>query len=94
LSTDIPLLLRLFGEQPETIITKEYSTAWHKGDDAYYPVNDQVNNQLYKRYVQLAKNEPTVTFGGRLGTYQYLNMDQIVASALALVKREFQQENR
>ena len=83
-----------FGEQPETIITKEYSTAWHKGDDAYYPVNDQVNNQLYKRYVQLAKNEPTVTFGGRLGTYQYLNMDQIVASALALVKREFQQENR
>lgn len=83
-----------FGEQPETIITKEYSTAWHKGDDAYYPVNDQVNNQLYKRYVQLAKNEPTITFGGRLGTYQYLNMDQIVASALALVKREFQQENR
>ena len=57
-------------------------------------MNDQVNNQLYKRYVQLAKNEPTVTFGGRLGTYQYLNMDQIVASALALVKREFQQENK
>lgn len=81
-----------FGKQPETIITKEYSTTWNKGDDAYYPVNDTRNNLLYKQYAQLAKKEQSVLFGGRLGTYQYLNMDQVVASALALVKREFSEK--
>lgn len=78
-----------FGQQPDTIITKEYSKEWRQGDEAYYPVNDQKNTHLYKKYVKLAKGEPNVIFGGRLGTYQYLNMDQVVANALALVKREF-----
>ncbi|MBP1042106.1 UDP-galactopyranose mutase [Vagococcus sp. BWB3-3] len=78
-----------FGQQPDTIITKEYSKDWHQGDEAYYPINDDENTQLYKKYVKLAKKEDNVLFGGRLGTYQYLNMDQVVASALAMVKREF-----
>lgn len=78
-----------FGQQPDTIITKEYSREWQQGDEAYYPINNQQNTQLYKKYVKLAKTEPQVTFGGRLGTYQYLNMDQVIANALALVQREF-----
>lgn len=73
---------------PTTVITKEYSSEWKIGDEPYYPVNDEKNNNLYRKYLELAKSEPNVIFGGRLGMYKYFNMDQIVRAALDLAKQE------
>ena len=69
----------------KTVITKEYSKTWSRGDEAYYPINNQRNSELYAKYVELAKQQPNLYFGGRLGTYSYLNMDVIVEKALQLV---------
>ena len=77
-----------FGTQPKTVISKEYSSEWHPGDEPYYPVNDEKNGALYERYKALAAQEPKVFFGGRLGEYKYYDMDAVLASALALAKRE------
>ncbi len=79
-----------FGTQEKTVISKEYSSEWHPGDDPYYPVNDEENSALYKRYASLAEQEPRVIFGGRLGEYKYYDMDVTIASALALAERELQ----
>ena len=69
----------------KTVITKEYSSAWRVGDEAYYPINDEKNSALYARYVKLALERENISFGGRLGTYAYYNMDVIVEKALQLV---------
>lgn len=71
-----------FGRQPQTIITREYPKTWTKGMDAFYPVNDQTNTELYNKYKKLAVLDDKVIFGGRLGEYKYYNMDQVIASAL------------
>ncbi len=71
-----------FGTQPHTVISREYSTEWQRGDERYYPVNDDTNNALYRAYVDLARCEQNVHFGGRLGDYQYYDMDRVVALAL------------
>ncbi len=55
--------------------------------EPYYPVPNVANQALYKRYEALADNEPNVTFLGRLGTYRYMNMDQVVGQALAAARR-------
>lgn len=68
-----------------TVVTREYPSNWHRGDEPYYPVNDSVNNGLYKRYVELAKKTPNVVFGGRLGFYRYYNMDQTILAAFKMV---------
>ena len=81
-----------FGNQPNTIISKEYPVEWHVGMEPYYPVNDQKNNDLYKKYRELAKKEDKVIFGGRLGSYKYYNMDQVIAAALDLVKKELKRK--
>ena len=70
---------------PKTVITREYSKTWKLGEEAYYPVNDAKNSALYLKYQQEAKQLGNVYFGGRLGLYQYLNMDQIIAKALEFV---------
>ena len=77
-----------FGTQPKTVISKEYSSEWHPGDEPYYPVNDEKNGALYARYKALAEQEPKVIFGGRLGEYKYYDMDAVLASALDLAKQE------
>ena len=77
-----------FGTQPITYITKEYPSNWKIGDEAYYPINNEKNLSLYKKYVELAKRENNVIFGGRLGEYKYYDMDQIIDSALKLVNKE------
>ena len=64
------------------MISREYSSEWHPGDEPYYPVNDEKNTELYKRYRELADREDKVTFGGRLGEYKYYDMDQVIARAL------------
>lgn len=77
------------GEKGKTIITHEYPADWHRGDEPYYPVNNKQNNDLYHQYRELAKKTPKVIFGGRLGLYQYFNMDQVVHAALGAVQKEF-----
>lgn len=77
-----------FGQQPKTIITREYPAEWQPGRESYYPVNDERNNDLFRRYRALAKQEPRVVFGGRLGDYSYYNMDQVVKEALLAAERE------
>lgn len=77
-----------FGTQPKTIITKEHSKTWEKGDEPYYPVNNDRNNNLYQEYKKLADAQGNVIFGGRLGQYKYYNMDQVVSSTLDIVSEE------
>jgi UDP-galactopyranose mutase len=72
-----------FGEQDNTVITREYSQEWSLGKEPYYPVRDARNQELYGKYLLLAQNEPCTIFGGRLGEYQYFDMDQVIANALA-----------
>lgn len=75
---------------PKTVISREYSSEWKKGDEPYYPVNDAKNGALYAEYRRLADAEEKVIFGGRLGEYKYYDMDQIVAAALRLAETELQ----
>ncbi|WP_407414941.1 UDP-galactopyranose mutase [Methanobrevibacter sp.] len=73
-------------ESSKTIITREYPKTWMKGEEAYYPLNDEKNSELFKKYQELAKKEDKVIFGGRLGMYQYYDMWQVIDEALKLVK--------
>ena len=73
---------------PKTVISREYSSEWKAGDEPYYPVNDEKNGELYKKYKALADKENSVIFGGRLGEYKYYDMDAVIESALAMAKRE------
>ena len=77
-----------FGNQEKTIITKEYSKTWEKGDEPYYPVNNDRNNHLYKSYKKLADEQGNVIFGGRLGHYRYYDMHQVIGAALQCVRNE------
>ena len=71
-----------FGTQEKTVISKEYSKTWEKGDEPYYPVNDDKNSELYEKYRALADETENVIFGGRLGEYKYYDMDVVVKRAL------------
>ena len=71
---------------PKTVISHEYSSAWKPGDEPYYPLNDEKNNQLCKRYKELAEKERKVIFGGRLGEYKYYDMDQVIEAALCFAR--------
>lgn len=73
-----------FGAQPKTVITREYPSPWRPGDEPYYPVNDEANTALYARYRALADGQDKVLFGGRLGSYRYYDMDQVIGAALDL----------
>lgn len=73
---------------PKTVISREYSAEWKPGDEPYYPVNDEKNGKLYAEYKKLADAEQNVIFGGRLGEYKYYDMDAVIASALAMAKKE------
>ena len=73
-------------ELPKTVISREYSSEWKLGDEPYYPVNDEKNNELYKKYKEKAKQESKVIFGGRLGEYKYYDMDQVIGEALEKAK--------
>ena len=73
---------------PKTVISREYSSEWHPGDEPYYPVNDEKNSALYAQYRALADREAKVIFGGRLGEYRYYDMDAVIASALDCAARK------
>ena len=74
-----------FGTQPFTIISREYSSEWQKGDEPYYPINNEKNNALYEKYKALAEQEQDVIFVGRLGNYKYYDMDKVIEAALKKV---------
>lgn len=73
-----------FGNQPHTVVTWEYPSKWEKGEEPYYPVNDEENSALYERYAELAGKEQKVLFGGRLGQYRYFDMDDTIEAALSM----------
>ena len=77
-----------FGTQPKTVISREYSAEWKKGDEPYYPVHDEKNGALYAQYKALADAEPGVIFGGRLGEYKYYDMDKVIEVALDVAAKE------
>ena len=75
-----------FGTQPKTVVTREYPQKWVRGEEPYYPMNDDRNNSLYEKYKALADKETGVIFGGRLGQYQYYDMDDVIEAALNCAK--------
>jgi len=76
------------GPVPKTVVTREYPVHASPEDDPYYPVRTVEDVERMKRYTRLAKKEKKVVFGGRLGSYRYLNMDQVIASAFSLARKE------
>ncbi|MCO7177115.1 UDP-galactopyranose mutase [Sporolactobacillus kofuensis] len=78
-----------FGKQPKTVVTREYPANWEKGDEPYYPMNDQKNNELFKKYSELAEGLDNIIFGGRLGNYKYYDMHQVIGAAWSLIAKEF-----
>ncbi|TVZ48705.1 UDP-galactopyranose mutase [Azospirillum brasilense] len=76
---------------PRTSITYEYPAAQ---GDPYYPIPRPENQELFRKYQALADNTPDVIFLGRLGTYRYYNMDQVVAQALAVYARLEKEEQQ
>lgn len=77
-----------FGKQEKTFITKEYPDNYDDGKVPYYPIGDEKNNEIYKKYRSLNHNEKYI-FGGRLAEYKYYDMHQIIGSALSKVKKHF-----
>ncbi len=77
-----------YGEQPITIITREYPAEWQGDMEPYYPVNDEMNQALYHKYAELAANELRTVFGGRLAEYKYYDMDKVIESALLKAEQE------
>jgi UDP-galactopyranose mutase len=77
-----------FGEQETTIISREYAVEWKRGDEPYYPINDERNRNVLQKYLECAAaGAPNVVFGGRLGEYKYYDMDVTIESALRLAAK-------
>lgn len=71
-----------FGQQPKTVITREFPASCQKDDIPYYPVNTKANNTQYECYREEAEDKKTLILGGRLGAYKYLDMDDVILSAM------------
>lgn len=65
-----------------TVVSREYPATWKKGDEPYYPMNNDKNNELYQKYAKKAEEDNKVIFGGRLGKYKYYDMDDTIEVAL------------
>ena len=77
-----------YGTQPKTVISREYPSEWKLGEEPYYPVNNEKNEEIASKYRELADKEENVIFGGRLGEYRYYDMDKVIAAALKAVEKE------
>ena len=82
-----------FGTQLKTVVTKEFPEDWTPEKEAYYPINDKKNNEIFQKYKMLGIDERNVTFGGRLANYQYYDMHQIIGSALKIASGHFSSSN-
>ncbi|MCD8318703.1 MAG: UDP-galactopyranose mutase [Paraprevotella sp.] len=78
-----------YGTQPTTVITYEYPENYLPGKGPYYPVNDTHNNGIYRQYAEWAERQERILFGGRLARYTYADMDDTVAAALALCRKQW-----
>ncbi|MBW7870561.1 MAG: UDP-galactopyranose mutase [Flavobacteriia bacterium] len=76
-----------FGNQPKTVITREYPSDWDVTKEPYYPVNNSKNDSIFKKYRDLNKENEKYIFGGRLAEYRYYDMHQVFGSALNKMKR-------
>jgi UDP-galactopyranose mutase len=72
----------------KTVIVHEYSRFAEEGDEPYYPINTVDDREKLLRYRELAKQEPMVLFGGRLGTYKTLDMKMAIGSALSMFENK------
>ena len=79
-----------FVDSPSTILSVEFPQDWDINKEPFYPINDEKNAQLYAKYKALAQKQSNIIFGGRLGAYQYFDMDKIISEALNLAKKELQ----
>ena len=77
-----------FGTQPTTVVSREYPYEWRVGEEPYYPINDEKNQTRYERYAAVAAKEDAVSFGGRLGTYRYTDMQDTIIAALEHAGKE------
>jgi UDP-galactopyranose mutase len=73
--------------EASSVIMREYSRSAGKNDEPYYPINTADDRAMYRKYRELAEREANVVFGGRLGTYRYLDMHQAIGAALRLFTR-------
>jgi UDP-galactopyranose mutase len=73
-----------FGNQEKTVITHEYPQEWNKGREPYYPIHTEKNRLIYHRYRKKGALEKKLYFAGRLGSYEYSDMDETAAKALTL----------
>ncbi|MDE6635031.1 MAG: UDP-galactopyranose mutase, partial [Lachnospiraceae bacterium] len=73
-------------DSEKTVITREYPADWKRGEEPYYPMNDEKNNALYAKYRELADKEDKVIFGGRLGMYKYYDMHNVIEEALNITE--------
>ena len=71
-------------DNPQTVISREYSSEWQEGMEPFYPVNDEKNNAIYLKYKSLADAEKNVIFGGRLAEYKYYDMAPIIEKVLTM----------
>lgn len=69
-------------ESNKTVVTYEYPDDWTPNKEAYYVINDDKNNQLKKKYLELVSKEENVIFGGRLAEYKYYDMDDVIRKAI------------
>lgn len=72
----------------KTVITKEYPEKYSGKNERYYPINNKENIDKYLKYKELANVEKKIIFAGRLGTYQYLDMDKVIKQILNICKEE------
>lgn len=75
-----------YGTQEKTVITKEYPADWKIGDEPYYPINNDRNDEMFAKYKALAEKEDKYIFGGRLADYKYYDMHNVIRAALDKVK--------
>jgi UDP-galactopyranose mutase len=75
----------------KTVIMREFSRFADRNDEPYYPVNTADDRARLKEYRELIEAEPKVLFGGRLGTYQYLDMHMAIGSALTMFRNRLQE---
>ena len=78
-----------YGTQPKTVITREYPADWKRGDEPYYPINDEKNNARFAKYQEEAEKNDMVIFCGRLADYKYYDMHVVIERALEVVAKEF-----
>ena len=80
---------RAASQNPDrTVVWEEYSRFAERGDEPYYPINTEADKALYARYEELAKAEPKTVFGGRLGTYKYYDMHNVIDTALTAYEEQ------